>query len=143
MSGPIRSRYGRVEQYLMLTIDHGFNASTFTARVVASTGADLADCVCAALGALAGPLHGGAPGRALDALDAIGSPDRAAAWVRAEVLAGRRIMGFGHAVYRSVDPRSVLLRSIAEELAEKMPRMVSWWSGRSPSRPRSSSRWPN
>ena len=106
-----------VEQYLMLTIDHGFNASTFTARVVASTGADLADCVCAALGALAGPLHGGAPGRALDALDAIGSPDRAAAWVRAEVLAGRRIMGFGHAVYRSVDPRSVLLRAIAEELA--------------------------
>jgi citrate synthase len=108
-----------VEQYLMLTIDHGFNASTFTARVVASTGADLADCVCAALGALAGPLHGGAPGRALDALDAIGSPDRAAAWVRAEVLAGRRIMGFGHPVYRSVDPRSVLLRAIAEELAEK------------------------
>jgi len=109
-----------VEQYLMLTIDHGFNPSTFTARVVASTGADLADCVCAALGALAGPLHGGAPGRALDALDAIGSPDRAAAWVRAEVLAGRRIMGFGHAVYRSVDPRSVLLRAIAEELGEKI-----------------------
>ncbi len=114
-----------VEQYLMLTIDHGFNASTFTARVVASTGADLADCVCAALGALAGPLHGGAPGRALDALDAIGSPDRAAAWVRAEVLAGRRIMGFGHAVYRSVDPRSVLLRSIAEELAEKIAKKSS------------------
>jgi citrate synthase len=109
-----------VEQYLILTIDHGFNASTFTARVVASTGADLADCVCAALGALAGPLHGGAPGRALDALDAIGSPDRAAEWVRGEVAAGRRIMGFGHAVYRSIDPRSVLLRAIAEELAEKM-----------------------
>ncbi|HEX4983609.1 MAG TPA: citrate/2-methylcitrate synthase [Ilumatobacteraceae bacterium] len=108
-----------IEQYLMLTIDHGFNASTFTARVVASTGADLADCVCAALGALAGPLHGGAPGRALDALDAIGSPERAAGWVRGEVAAGRRIMGFGHAVYRSVDARSVLLRAIAEELAEK------------------------
>jgi citrate synthase len=106
-----------VEQYLMLTIDHGFNPSTFTARVVASTGADLADCVCAALGALAGPLHGGAPSRSLDALDAIGSPERAAGWVRAEVAGGRRIMGFGHAVYRSVDPRSVLLRAIAEELA--------------------------
>jgi citrate synthase len=101
----------------MLTIDHGFNPSTFTARVVASTGADLADCVCAALGALAGPLHGGAPSRALDALDAIGAPERAAGWVRAEVAGGRRIMGFGHAVYRSVDPRSVLLRAIAEELA--------------------------
>ena len=104
----------------MLTIDHGFNASTFTARVVASTGADLADCVCAALGALAGPLHGGAPGRALDALDAIGSTRPAAEWVRAEVAAGRRIMGFGHAVYRSVDPRSVLLRAIAEELGGEL-----------------------
>jgi citrate synthase len=115
-----------VEQYLMLTIDHGFNASTFTARVVASTGADLADCVCAALGALAGPLHGGAPGRALDALDAIGSPDRAGEWVRAEIATGRRIMGFGHAVYRSVDPRSVLLRRIAEELGgELVERAIS------------------
>lgn len=104
------------EQYLILTIDHGFNASTFTGRVVASTGADLADCVCAALGALAGPLHGGAPGRALDALDAIGTPDRAADWVRTEVRAGRRIMGFGHAVYRHVDPRSVLLREVADRL---------------------------
>ena len=121
-----------VEQYLLLTIDHGFNASTFTARVVASTGADLADCVCAALGALAGPLHGGAPGRALDALDAIGSPDRAAEWVRAEVAAGRRIMGFGHAVYRSVDPRSVLLRAIAEELGQG----TGWRTGRAGDRGR-------
>ena len=102
-----------LEQYLMLTIDHGFNASTFTARVVASTGADLADVVGAALGALAGPLHGGAPGRALDALDAIGDPARTEAWVEAELAAGRRIMGFGHAVYRTRDPRSGLLRDIA------------------------------
>ena len=71
-----------VEQYMILTVDHGFNASTFTARVVASTGADVADAVCAAIGALAGPLHGGAPSRALDALDAIGNPDRAPEWVR-------------------------------------------------------------
>jgi citrate synthase len=102
-----------VEQYLILTLDHGFNASTFTARVVASTGADLADVVGAALGALAGPLHGGAPSRALDAVDAIGDPERTEAWVTAELAAGRRIMGFGHAVYRAVDPRSVLLREIA------------------------------
>ncbi len=102
-----------LERYLVLTVDHGFNASTFTARVVASTGADLADVVGAALGALAGPLHGGAPGRALDALDAIGDPDRAEAWVEAELAAGRRIMGFGHAVYRTRDPRSELLREIA------------------------------
>ena len=105
-----------LEQYLVLTIDHGFNASTFTARVVASTGADVADAVCAAIGALAGPLHGGAPSRALDSLDAIGTPGRAAAWVREEVAAGRRIMGFGHAVYRAPDPRSTLLRQVAERL---------------------------
>ena len=104
----------------MLTIDHGFNASTFTGRVVASTGADLADVVCAALGALAGPLHGGAPSRALDALDAIGTPDRAADWVRTEVAAGRRIMGFGHAVYRAPDPRSALLREVATGLGGEL-----------------------
>ena len=98
---------------MILTIDHGFNASTFTARVVASTGADLADVVGAALGALAGPLHGGAPSRALDAVDAIGDPERTEAWVEAELAAGRRIMGFGHAVYRDRDPRSELLREIA------------------------------
>ena len=102
-----------LEQYLIATIDHGFNASTFTARVVASTGADLADVVAGALGSLAGPLHGGAPGRALDALDAIGTPERAADFVRSEVAAGRRIMGFGHAVYRNVDPRSTLMREVA------------------------------
>ncbi len=105
-----------LEQYLILTIDHGFNASTFTGRVVASTGASIVDVVCAAIGALAGPLHGGAPSRALDALDAIGTPDRAADWVRGEVIAGRRIMGFGHAVYRTTDPRSSLLRDVAREL---------------------------
>jgi citrate synthase len=105
-----------LEQYLILTIDHGFNASTFTARVVASTGADLAAVACSAIGALSGPLHGGAPSRALDALDAIGSPERAHDWVVAETAAGRRIMGFGHAVYRSVDPRSTLLREIALDL---------------------------
>ena len=111
---PVAAR--AVEQYMILTIDHGFNASTFTARVVASTGADPADAVCAALGALAGPLHGGAPSRALDALDEIGSVDHAADWVREQVAAGRRIMGFGHAVYRAPDPRSGLLREVAERL---------------------------
>ena len=109
-----------LEQYLILTIDHGFNASTFTGRVVASTGASIVDVVCAAIGALAGPLHGGAPSRALDALDAIGTPDRAADWVRREVAAGRRIMGFGHAVYRAPDPRSSLLRDVARELGGEL-----------------------
>ncbi|WP_406103513.1 citrate synthase/methylcitrate synthase [Streptomyces sp. NBC_01003] len=103
-----------IEQYLISTIDHGFNASTFTARVIASTGADVAACLVGAVGALSGPLHGGAPSRALDTLDAIGTPDRIDGWIRERVLAGDRIMGFGHPVYRTEDPRSRMLRGIAE-----------------------------
>ncbi|MFE9577870.1 citrate/2-methylcitrate synthase [Nocardia sp. NPDC006044] len=105
-----------IEQYLIATIDHGFNASTFTARVVASTGADVASAVIAAIGAFTGPLHGGAPDRALDGLDEIGSADRIDAWVRHKITTGDRVMGFGHAVYRTADPRSVLLRAIGIEL---------------------------
>ncbi|EST34451.1 citrate synthase/methylcitrate synthase [Streptomyces roseochromogenus] len=108
---PRRAR--AVEQYLISTIDHGFNASTFTARVIASTGADVAACLTGAVGALSGPLHGGAPSRALDTLDAIGTPDRIDPWIRERVLAGERIMGFGHAIYRTEDPRSRMLREIA------------------------------
>ncbi len=102
-----------VEQYLILTIDHGFNASTFTARVITSTGADVAAAICGAIGALSGPLHGGAPSRALDMLDAIGAPERTRDWVRAAVESGERIMGFGHRVYKTDDPRSVFLRDVA------------------------------
>ncbi|MFB7504032.1 citrate synthase/methylcitrate synthase [Streptomyces broussonetiae] len=109
---PRRAR--AVEQYLISTIDHGFNASTFTARVIASTGADVAACLTGAVGALSGPLHGGAPSRALDTLDAIGTPDRIDAWIRERVLGGDRIMGFGHAIYRTEDPRSRMLREIAQ-----------------------------
>jgi citrate synthase len=109
---PRRAR--AVEQYLISTIDHGFNASTFTARVIASTGADVAACLTGAVGALSGPLHGGAPSRALDTLDAIGTPERIDPWIRERVLAGDRIMGFGHAVYRTEDPRSRMLREIAQ-----------------------------
>lgn len=104
-----------IEQYLISTIDHGFNASTFTARVIASAGADVAACLVGAVGALSGPLHGGAPSRALDTLDAIGTPDRIDAWIRERVLAGDRIMGFGHPVYRTEDPRSRMLRGIAQQ----------------------------
>lgn len=105
-----------LDRYLTLTADHGTNASTFTGRVVASTGADLGAAVVAALGALSGPLHGGAPSRALAMLDAIGRPDHAHDWVRARVRAGERIMGFGHRVYRTEDPRAALLRETAIEL---------------------------
>ncbi|MGW2406804.1 citrate synthase/methylcitrate synthase [Streptomyces sp. NPDC001739] len=112
---PDPRRVRAIEAYLISTIDHGFNASTFTARVITSTGADLAACLVGAVGALSGPLHGGAPSRALDTLDAIGTPDRIDSWIRERVLRGERIMGFGHPVYRTEDPRSRMLRGIAEE----------------------------
>ena len=105
-----------VEQYLILTCDHGFNASTFTARVITSTGADVAAAVVGAIGALSGPLHGSAPSRALDTLDAIGTPDNAEPWIREQLRRGEKIMGFGHAVYRTHDPRSELLKQVALEL---------------------------
>ncbi|MEY2418896.1 MAG: citrate synthase [Actinomycetota bacterium] len=105
-----------IEQYMILGLDHGFNASTFVARAVISTGADLGAAVVAALGSLSGPLHGGAPSRSLDTLDAIGEPENTAAWVRDRVASGQRIMGFGHPVYRTEDPRSIMLRGIAQEL---------------------------
>ena len=105
-----------VEQYQITTVDHGFNASTFTSRVITSTGADLAAAVVGGIGALSGPLHGGAPSRALDMLDAIGTPDKTDAWVRDAVESGDRIMGFGHRVYKTEDPRSRLLRSVAVRL---------------------------
>ena len=109
-----------IEHYLIATIDHGFNASTFTARVIASTGADVVSAVSGAIGAFSGPLHGGAPDRALASLDEIGTSDRIDEWVRAKVTAGDRIMGFGHAVYRTEDPRSLMLRDIAQSLGGEL-----------------------
>src|SRR5512146_2850824 len=110
---PPRHDLGRaLEAYLISTIDHGFNASTFTARVVASTGADVASAVIAAIGALSGPLHGGAPSRVLDMLDAIGEPADAEAWLRAALERGDKLMGFGHPVYRTIDPRNVMLEEV-------------------------------
>jgi citrate synthase len=105
-----------IEQYLISTVDHGFNASTFTARVITSTGADLGAAITGAIGALSGPLHGGAPSRALDLLDEIGTVERADDVVRRKIETGERIMGFGHRVYKTRDPRSVLLREVAERV---------------------------
>ena len=110
-----------VEQYQILTIDHGFNASTFTARVITSTGADLAGAVTGGIAALSGPLHGGAPSRALDLLDAIGTPENARPYLVDAVTHGDKIMGFGHRVYKTTDPRSEFLRGVAERIeAEKV-----------------------
>lgn len=105
-----------LETYLITVIDHGMNASTFTARVVASTGSDAVSAIVAALGALKGPLHGGAPGPVLDMLDAIGHPDSAEEWLSAELAAGRRIMGMGHRVYRVRDPRASVLEKALLQL---------------------------
>ncbi len=105
-----------LDAYLVTVIDHGMNASTFAARVVASTGSDLVSATVAAIGALKGPLHGGAPGPVLDMLDAVGEPGRADAWLRGELTAGRRVMGMGHRVYRVRDPRAAVLERAIERL---------------------------
>jgi citrate synthase len=104
-----------LDRYLSLTADHGMNASTFVARVVTSTGADAGAAVVAALGALSGPLHGGAPGPVLQMLDEIGRPDRARDWIARRIREGHRIMGFGHRIYRTDDPRAMSLRRTAIE----------------------------
>lgn len=113
---PAPEKARAIEQYQISTIDHGFNASTFTARVITSTGADLGAAVVGAIGALSGPLHGGAPSRALDLLDAIGTEENIRPYIRAAVQRGERIMGFGHRVYKTDDPRSLLLRRVAERI---------------------------
>lgn len=105
-----------LEAYFTTVMDHGMNASTFTARVVASTGSDLVSALVAAVGALKGPLHGGAPGPVLDMLDAIGAPERAHGWLGEELDAGRRIMGMGHRIYRVRDPRAAVLEQVARKL---------------------------
>jgi len=97
--------------YWVCVIDHGMNASTFVARVVASTGSDNVSAVVAAIGALKGPLHGGAPGPVLDMLDAIGRPESARHWLETELAEGRRIMGMGHRIYRVRDPRAAALEA--------------------------------
>jgi citrate synthase len=107
-----------LQTYLVTVSDHGMNASTFAARVVASTQSDPVSAVVAAVGALKGPLHGGAPGPVLDMLDAIGSPERAADWIDRELAAGRRIMGMGHRIYRVRDPRAAVLESAVSRLEE-------------------------
>jgi citrate synthase len=104
---PDRRTERLLDRYLSLTADHGMNPSTFVARIVASTGADVGSAVVAALGALSGPLHGGAPGPVLDMLDEIERPERARDWIAGRIRGGHRIMGFGHRIYRRDDPRDL------------------------------------
>lgn len=105
-----------LDQYLTTVSDHGMNASTFAARVVASTGSDVISAVAAGLGALKGPLHGGAPGPVLDMLDAIGKPANALAWIERQLSLGQRLMGMGHRIYKVRDPRAAVLERALERL---------------------------
>lgn len=105
-----------LDAYFMVGAEHGLNASTFTARVITSTRSDMASAVTGAIGALKGPLHGGAPSEVVDQLHKIGSPKRAEQWIREALDRGERLMGFGHRVYRAYDPRAAALRKVAEGL---------------------------
>ena len=102
-----------LNSYLVLLADHGMNASTFTARIVASTESDIASSLVAALGALKGPLHGGAPSKVQDMLRSIGTRDNAEPWLRDAITNGGKLMGFGHRVYKTADPRAEELRGMA------------------------------
>ena len=105
-----------IDTYWICTAEHGLNASTFTARVVASTGADCGAALSSAVGALSGPLHGGAPAYVKPMLDEVARMGDAERWVQETLAAGKRIMGFGHRIYRAEDPRSRILKRTAKEL---------------------------
>ena len=108
-----------LDAYFIVGAEHGLNASTFAARVITSTKSDIASAVCGAIGAMKGPLHGGAPSEVVEQLHKVGTPERAEQWVRDAVDRGERLMGFGHRVYRAYDPRAAALRKVAEGMDQK------------------------
>ena len=105
-----------IDSYFVVAAEHGLNSSTLTARVSASTGADVAAAISGAIGTMSGPLHGGAPARVLSMIEEVENSDDAAAFVRQTLDADRRLMGFGHRVYRAEDPRARILRDVARDL---------------------------
>ena len=111
-----------LDAYFIVGAEHGFNASTFTARIITSTQSDLASAVAGAIGALKGPLHGGAPSEVVDQLTQIGSVEQADKWLDDALDRGERLMGFGHRVYRAYDPRAAALRQVAEGMSS----MAKW-----------------
>lgn len=113
---PTAAEIAGMDTYLTTVSDHGMNASTFTARVVASTESDNVSCIVAAIGALKGPLHGGAPGPVLEMLSEIGSPENAEKWVNDELNSGKRIMGMGHRIYKVRDPRAAVFEKAISHL---------------------------
>jgi citrate synthase len=108
-----------LDAYFIVGAEHGFNASTFTCRVITATRADLASAVCGAIGAMKGPLHGGAPSEVVEQIHQVGTPERAEEWVRDAIARNVRLMGFGHRVYRAYDPRAAALREVAEGMEHK------------------------
>jgi citrate synthase len=118
LTGEVTSaeRVRGLETYLNTVVDHGLNASTFTARVIVSTGSDFVSAVAGAIGALKGPLHGGAPGPALDMVFEIGDAARAESYLREKIERGEKLMGFGHRVYKVRDPRADVLNVAAERM---------------------------
>jgi citrate synthase len=120
---PTPEETAALETYLLCSADHGLNASTFAGRVAASTQASLTDAVTAALCALKGPLHGGAPGPVLDMLDNIGPAENAEAWLDAAVMRGDRLMGFGHRMYRVRDPRCDVVKAVVAKLNRNAGRL--------------------
>ena len=108
-----------LDAYFIVGAEHGFNASTFTARVITSTRSDIASAVAGAIGTMKGPLHGGAPSEVVDQLAKVGSVEHAEAWLRGALDRGERLMGFGHRVYRAYDPRAAALRKVAEGMEHK------------------------
>jgi citrate synthase len=108
-----------LDAYFIVGAEHGFNASTFTARVITSTRSDIASAVVGAIGTMKGPLHGGAPSEVVDQLSQVGSVEHAEEWLRGAMDRGERLMGFGHRVYRAYDPRAAALRKVAESMDHK------------------------
>jgi citrate synthase len=121
--GADRARW--LESYLVLLADHGLNASTFTARVIASTGSDLTSCVVGAIGALKGPAHGGATFAVRSMLDKVGSADNAERWLTEAHARKERFAGFGHRVYRTYDPRATIFREMAKTAAPELHRTAA------------------
>jgi citrate synthase len=108
-----------LDAYFVVGAEHGLNASTFTARVIVSTRSDIASAVTGAIGAMKGPLHGGAPSEVVEQIHQVGSPEHAEEWIRGAIDRKERLMGFGHRVYRAYDPRAAALRKVAEAMDDK------------------------
>ena len=116
---PDKATARALDAYFIVGAEHGLNASTFTARVITSTRSDIASAVSGAIGAMKGPLHGGAPSEVVEQIHKVGSPEHAEQWVREAIARGERLMGFGHRVYRAYDPRAAALRKVVEAMPTK------------------------